>query len=468
MINESGLPSRSREVVLLNGWRLGGFSPGDSRKIEFFDACSCETRWSIWLRDWPHNVWSWKNTAIFDIDGILFAYEADSSEPAWVLNLSDVVYDVYDPAKLNQSQLLLRLELLISRDMIYIESQGFLFAVNPLDGHVQWYIGYGDDLALLSQTALSKYCYYGTSVMKHDARLVVSSAMHVIAMDLESSEYLWHIESDSFPHTPLPVICDGSIVLSCGPDMRLQAIGDCSLKLRQAFPRDVGVVRLVDCLNSPEDRFRRQAALKLILQYPDKAVGIILKADSVRIREYLWLAEKGTYRDYKFAVKYHNRFPELDILVPFYAKVRHQVTDIIRDVKSDKSVRRFATLMHVRSGGAGKGELVVCLGDRDPQVRIYALWGLRQLLRRRETRAGVNEIIEQAFADVDASVRAYAIRSVTVYDDGERDRIVGRLKELLKTERQRDVIREAERLLRRMTEAEAGENAVSEGLPVSQ
>ena len=46
----------------------------------------------------------------------------------------------------------------------------------------------------------------------------------VIALDLETGEFLWHLQPDTFPHCPYPVAFGDKVVLSSGAKRELKRL----------------------------------------------------------------------------------------------------------------------------------------------------------------------------------------------------------------------------------------------------
>ena len=200
------------EIALENDWRLTGFSPGNTKSLVFHDARDKET-WKIETGGYPHQVRSWKNFVFYAFsylsdEGILYAYRAGMDRPTWTIDLNTTVKGRSPP--------LTRMIFQVIEDNIYVEANEHIFCIHPQSGKLLWHRDFAEDLRLRFRPD-----FYGGALnlavfAKSGNVLVVSFERRVIALNLETGEYLWHLQPDTFPHCPFPVIQDRRIILSAG------------------------------------------------------------------------------------------------------------------------------------------------------------------------------------------------------------------------------------------------------------
>lgn len=220
LITKSAVFSPSPDIELDNGWRLTGFSPGNNKTLEFRDAGDKE-QWRIPTDGYPHQVRAWGNFVFYAFsylsdEGILYAYRAGEETPAWTLDLNAIVKDRPKP--------LTRMIFQIIDDRIYLESNEHIFCIQPDNGKLFWHRDLAEDLDLKFNPN-----FYGGALnlavfAKSDNVLIISFERRVVALNVDSGKCLWHLQPDTFPHCPFPVVRDSHVVLTAGANRVLKQL----------------------------------------------------------------------------------------------------------------------------------------------------------------------------------------------------------------------------------------------------
>jgi hypothetical protein len=235
------------QIQLDNGWQLVGFSPGNTTTFRFHDPkatpsilpkvalpkldpkldpkiargpAEVNAAWTIATSGHPHEIVSWKNMVMYAFDylsdeGVVYAHRAGDDKPVWKVDLNTIVRDRAKP--------LTRMRLQVIGDTLYVQASEHIFAFAPESGRLHWHRdlcsdldlgGFRPDLCRVSNKAV---------FVVDDNVLVISFECRTIAIDLTKKKYLWHFEPDTYPHTPLPVVHEGKLFLTCGAKNRLHS-----------------------------------------------------------------------------------------------------------------------------------------------------------------------------------------------------------------------------------------------------
>lgn len=200
-------------IQLSNNWELFGFKPGHDKELKFRDRKSKKLKWRITTNTYPHQVRAWNDyvfyaTSYLSDDGILQAYKAGETKPAWRFDLNKIVK--------NNTPLLTRMSLEVIDDVIYIQSREHIFALSPRSGKLLWHRDLATDLGLKYQPEI-----YGGGLdlaifASEGNMLVISFEKRLIVLNTKTMKYLWHMDPGTFPHTPYPVVHKGKLYLTLG------------------------------------------------------------------------------------------------------------------------------------------------------------------------------------------------------------------------------------------------------------
>ena len=209
-------------IALDNGWQLKGFSAGNHKTLVFRDAGDKE-RWKIPTGGYPHQVRSWKNLVFYAFsylsnEGILYAYRAGEKKPTWTLDLNSIVK--------GRSKPLTRMIFQLIEDKIYLEANEHIFCIQPMSGKVLWHRNVAKDLGLNFAPDLFGGGLNLAVFGKSGDVLIISFECRVVALDLKAKKYLWHLQPDTFPHCPFPLVLKDSVILSSGAKRALHRVDD--------------------------------------------------------------------------------------------------------------------------------------------------------------------------------------------------------------------------------------------------
>jgi outer membrane protein assembly factor BamB len=207
-------------VTLARGWRLLGFSPGNSTSLDFAQAGRTTTTvWSIPAPGYPDTVVAWGDLVIwalgfYDEEAVIYAHAAGQTRPTWTLDLNLALGT--SPARpLN------RVRLALAGDVLYAQSRAHLFAIDPARGQMLWRV----DLERVLGVPFEPDIYGGAldlaSFAQEGTTLVVAFERRVLAIDVTTHKVLWQVIPDTFPHTPYPVIHKGVVYMTAGKQLEL-------------------------------------------------------------------------------------------------------------------------------------------------------------------------------------------------------------------------------------------------------
>jgi outer membrane protein assembly factor BamB len=222
-------------IELNNGWRLADFLPLVDQTLTFRDKAGAKEVWKIETGRHPDVVRSWKDDVFYaqgylSDDCILYAYRAGGTKPAWTADLNQVVKGRKEP--------LTRMIFQVIDDTLYVEADEHIFAFEPGTGKLLWHRDLAKDLHLefvpdfyggglnLAVFAKSRDVRVMSDTRAVSEVLVVSFERRVVALDLTKGKYLWHMEPDTFPHTPFPVVSGDKLFLTVGAKRTLKQITD--------------------------------------------------------------------------------------------------------------------------------------------------------------------------------------------------------------------------------------------------
>ena len=205
------------EIRLSNGWILQGFSAGNTKTLKFVDQKTKKV-WNIQTGGYPHQVRCWEDYVFYAFSylsdkGVLYAYQAGRDKPSWTVDLNQIVKGRKRP--------LTRMIFQIIENVLYLEANEHVFAFEPRTGNLKWHKDLAKDLSLPFHGG-----FYGGGLnlavfAKSGDTLVISFENRVVALDLKSMRCLWHLQPDTFPHCPFPVVHDGQVFLSSGKNRQL-------------------------------------------------------------------------------------------------------------------------------------------------------------------------------------------------------------------------------------------------------
>jgi hypothetical protein len=206
---------RREAIVLSNGWTLADFRSGTSKTLEFFDSTSTRTPvWTLDPKTYPHEVVAWEDyvywtRSYLSGDGIIHAHKAGSARPTWTVNLNDLV----EP----RPQPLTRMKLTVHRNTLFVQSDEQIFGLHPRNGALWFRYDLAKDLGLRFRPDFWRGGVPVAQLQIAGDVLLIAYECRVIAIDMKSHRYLWHLAPDVFPSKPRPVIGDGVVYMLAGP-----------------------------------------------------------------------------------------------------------------------------------------------------------------------------------------------------------------------------------------------------------
>jgi outer membrane protein assembly factor BamB len=223
------------KIRLRNGWRLSGFSPGNSKSLDFVDRRGKKV-WSIDTRGYPHRVASWKNVVFWAIsylskDGVLHAHRAGQRRPLWSVDLNAVVNRTMPKRKRPRyhgrirAYPLTRMIFQVIDGVLYVNANEHVFAFDPATGKLRWHRDLARQLRLRYHPDFFGGALNLAVFAKSGSVLVVSFEKRVVALDLAHNRCLWHLEPDTFPHCPFPAAHGGRVFLTSGSRRKLTRLG---------------------------------------------------------------------------------------------------------------------------------------------------------------------------------------------------------------------------------------------------
>jgi outer membrane protein assembly factor BamB len=221
-------------VVLSNGWRLSGYSPGNTKTLQFVDRRN-KPVWSIPTPGYPHRVGQWKDVVFWAYsylskDGLLHAHRAGQRKALWKVDLNRLVGGSQANSKAPRfhgrirAQPLTRMIFQILDGTLYVNANEHLFALDPASGRLRWHRDVARELGLKYHPDFFGGALNLAVFAKSGGVLVVAFEKRVVALDLKRGRYLWHLQPDTFPHCPFPVIYKDRVILTSGAKRKLVRI----------------------------------------------------------------------------------------------------------------------------------------------------------------------------------------------------------------------------------------------------
>lgn len=210
-------------IALRNGWTLRGFSPGNSRQLDFVDPRSGKIAWTLRTPGYPHHVAAWRNLVFWAYsylskDGVLHAYRAGQAKPVWTVDLNQLIPPGPRPRYHGRIRAypLTRMIFQVIGDTLYVNANEHVFALEPATGRLRWHRNLARDLGLRYFPDMFGGALNLAVFASAEKVLVVSFERRVVAIDLARNKYLWHLQPDTFPHCPYPIIYKGRVILAAG------------------------------------------------------------------------------------------------------------------------------------------------------------------------------------------------------------------------------------------------------------
>jgi outer membrane protein assembly factor BamB len=214
-------------VVLDNGWRLSGFSPGNTKTLQFVDGKGRPV-WSITTPGYPHRVAGHKQLVFWAYsylskEGVLYAHRAGQHKPQWKVDLNAIVGPRRKPAfhRRIRAYPLTRMIFQVLDDVLYVNANEHVFALEPASGKLRWHRDLARDLRLEYHPDFFGGALNLAVFAKSGSVLVVAMEKRVVALDLTRGKYLWHLQPDTFPHCPFPAVHGGRVFLTAGKKHKL-------------------------------------------------------------------------------------------------------------------------------------------------------------------------------------------------------------------------------------------------------
>ena len=198
-------------VVLDNGWRLTGFSPGNTKDLTF--ESGGKVVWTVHALDYPEQVLAYKDVALHAYgylthQAVIYAHRAGASAPAWSIDFNAVL----KPAKRES-----RVAMQLLDGTLYAQVGAHVFAIDPATGKIAWHT----DVAAAAGLRYEPDLYGGALDLavfaKDKDALVVAYENRVFALSAATGQLRWHLQPDTFPHTAFPLAKDGTVYLIAGP-----------------------------------------------------------------------------------------------------------------------------------------------------------------------------------------------------------------------------------------------------------
>ncbi len=205
LLAQSAVHNRAPPVVLENGWVLRGFDPGNSRNLSFHEPEHDRLVWHLPDDGYHHSVRAVGNMVVYATDAVIRAFVAGNQSHAWEIDLNALVTGRAKP--------LSRVNYLVNDGTIYAQSQEHLFAFDAGTGKLRWHHDLTWDLGLPFYP--DRYGEWIRLAVDENV-LIAASWRRVIALDLDSDQYLWVMAQDSFPSGPRPAAYDGMVYLIAG------------------------------------------------------------------------------------------------------------------------------------------------------------------------------------------------------------------------------------------------------------
>lgn len=209
-------------VALVNGWTLSGFRPGYSKQLRFVDRRG-KTTWTLRTPGYPHRVASWGNLVFWAYsylskDGVLHAYRAGKAKPAWTVDLNSLLPAGPRPRFHGRIRAypLRRMIFQVIGNTLYVNANEHVFALEPSTGKLMWHRNVARDLGLRYWPDMFGGALNLAVFAESAGVLVVAFEKRVVAIDLARNKYLWHLDPDTFPHCPFPIIADNRVILTAG------------------------------------------------------------------------------------------------------------------------------------------------------------------------------------------------------------------------------------------------------------
>lgn len=162
-------------------------------------------------------ITSWKNFIFFRFeysDGeLLYAYEAGKQEPCWIFNPNKIVEEYNIGFG--------RITFQVIEDVIYSNVKEHIFGLNPKDGKLLWYRNLAKDLGLKFSPDFFGGGLELATFTKSKNILIISFERRIVAIDISNSQYLWHLEPDTFPHQSFPAIYNEKLFITSGDKRKL-------------------------------------------------------------------------------------------------------------------------------------------------------------------------------------------------------------------------------------------------------
>jgi outer membrane protein assembly factor BamB len=203
-------------VVLPNGWRNDDFRSGYITNIDFRDKKK-KVVWTIPQKDYPDRIVAYKDHVLV-VNGqrdvaTIDAYKAGAKTPTWTVDFNTVLGR-------GKTDRLSRVSMELVGDVLYSQSDQYVFAIDPATGKVAWKV----DAAAAAGIRYDEM--YGgaldVAVFSREAdTLVASFEKRVFALDAKTGALKWHLDPDTFPHAAFPLAHDGVVYLTAGPARKL-------------------------------------------------------------------------------------------------------------------------------------------------------------------------------------------------------------------------------------------------------
>ena len=186
------------KVRLSRGWELDGFSPGNSKAFRFLDPESGMLEWDLLTEGYPGHVRAWKDLLLYAFGShseecVLYAYPAGEQESAWKCDINEVA---------RPKKPLRRVTFEVIGDTIYVEANEHVLAIDPRQGKLLWHLNLAEELDLPFRPGFFGGALNLAVFTQAGDILVVSFEKRVVALNVNTQKVLWHLQPDTFPHTP--------------------------------------------------------------------------------------------------------------------------------------------------------------------------------------------------------------------------------------------------------------------------
>jgi hypothetical protein len=206
---------RKGSVTLSNGWRLDGFSPGNTKTLALVAPGSPKEVWRVEPAHYPELVLGYKDLLLHAYgyltnEAVIVAHRAAATAPTWSLDFNKLLATP-------KGSRLGRVSMQILGDVLYAQSGPYVFAIAPETGKVIWQL----DAAKAAGLAYEPDIYGGAldlAVFARDAGVLVAAfERRIFAIDDARGRLLWHLQPDTFPHGAFPLAGDGLVYITSGP-----------------------------------------------------------------------------------------------------------------------------------------------------------------------------------------------------------------------------------------------------------